>query len=75
VLWLELPKRVDLEKLRDDLHARGVSIALHTRQWFFGEPHLHGTRIGFAFISCAAMQRGIEIFADAVRRQLQGKPS
>lgn len=70
VLWLELPKSVDLSKLQETAARNGASIDLHTKQWFSGEPHLHGTRIGFAFLSPARMQRGVEILADAVRRHL-----
>jgi DNA-binding transcriptional MocR family regulator len=70
VLWLELPKSVDLSKLQGTAAANGAAIDLHTKHWFSGEPHLHGTRIGFAFLSPARMQRGVEILADAVRRHL-----
>lgn len=72
VLWLELPKTIDLQKLRDRLVKKGVSINLDTENWFFGRPHLHGIRIGFAFLAPHKMQQGIEILADAVRQETGG---
>jgi len=70
VLWLEIPKTVDLHKLKESVRKKGVSINVDTASWFFGEPHLHGTRIGFAFLKPTLMQRGIEILARSIREEL-----
>ena len=72
VLWLELPKAIDLQRLRDRLLKKGVSINLDTENWFFGRPHLHGIRIGFAFLPPHRMQKGVEILAHAVRQEIGG---
>src|SRR5262249_48534037 len=48
VLWLEMPRRVDLPRLTARLKDRGVLLDPRLGEWFFGEPHLHGTRVNYA---------------------------
>jgi DNA-binding transcriptional MocR family regulator len=57
-LWLELPRRIDLARLERDLAARGV-IVHDTRTAFLGEPHLHGIRIGYAFLPADRLRAGL----------------
>jgi DNA-binding transcriptional MocR family regulator len=70
-LWLEIPRRVHLGRLSGRLAEKGVSLAASLPAWFFGEPHLHGTRLGYAWLSVAAMHRGLELLAQEIRRQLR----
>jgi len=67
MLWLDFPKRVNLGKLTDRLERQNVSHNLRTSQWFFGTPHLHGSRIGFAFLKPEQLSKGLEILARSVR--------
>ncbi len=66
-LWLELPRSVDLEKLRERCAARRVAIE-STRNAFCGSPHLHGFRVSFAFSPVATLRRGLEILAEEIAR-------
>jgi len=75
VLWLELPKTVDLQRLKDGVRKKGVVINLDTANWFFGEPHLHGIRVGFAYLTPSLMERGLEILAGRIREQMKGAAS
>jgi DNA-binding transcriptional MocR family regulator len=75
VLWLELPKTVDLRRLQDSVQQKGVVISLDTANWFFGEPHLHGVRVGFAYLTPTLMERGLEILAGSIRKQMKGAAS
>ncbi len=68
VLWLELPKKIDLRDLSERLLAKGVALDMRTADWFFGTPHLHGVKIGYAQISSEKMKRGLEILADELKR-------
>jgi DNA-binding transcriptional MocR family regulator len=68
VLWLELPQKVDLKKLNESLLKKSVSLDMRTADWFFGEPHLHGTKIGYAQITSHQMRKGLEILAAEIRR-------
>ena len=70
LLWLELPKSVDLRKLGEQVSRKGVGIYTGTSNWFFGEPHLHGTRIGFASLTPEAMTRALGILSKAIRDAL-----
>jgi DNA-binding transcriptional MocR family regulator len=69
-LWLELPRRIDLAILGARLADKNVSLATALDSWFFGEPHLHGTRIGYAHLPVALMQKGLDLLAREIRRQL-----
>jgi 2-aminoadipate transaminase len=71
VLWLDLPKRVDLQKLERQIEKKNVEINLSTARWFFGKPHLHGFRIGFAYLNMERMTQGLEIVAGAIKAELK----
>jgi 2-aminoadipate transaminase len=65
-LWLELPRSVDLAAL--------VARCAHHQVWidpsaaaFVGEPHLHGLRIGYAYLSQEKLRRGLEVLASEIR--------
>jgi len=67
VLWLELPKRVNLDQLLVKLKAQGVLIQL-SKNAFFSEPHSHGFKIGYAFLSKAEMEIAVEKVAQEIRK-------
>jgi DNA-binding transcriptional MocR family regulator len=69
VLWLELPKRVDLSLLMGRLKEQGVLIQLSNNA-FFGEPHSHGFKIGYAFLSQIEMEEAIEKASREIKRQM-----
>jgi len=68
-LWLEIPRRIPLDPLAATLRDRGVSIE-STSNAFEGEPHLHGFRVGFAFLAPDTLERAIERVAEALREAL-----
>lgn len=70
ILWLELPPSIDLIKLGERLLELHVAVETRSSLCFFGTPHLHGFKIGYAWLPIAAMQRGLEILAREVRRAL-----
>ncbi|OFZ12752.1 MAG: hypothetical protein A2X86_15685 [Bdellovibrionales bacterium GWA2_49_15] len=69
VLWLELPKKVNLEMLTVKLKDQGVLIQLSNNA-FFGEPHSHGFKIGYAFSSQQEMAEAIEKTSREIKRQM-----
>ncbi|MBL7670776.1 MAG: PLP-dependent aminotransferase family protein [Bdellovibrionaceae bacterium] len=69
VLWLELPKRVNLDSLMNKLKDQGVLIQLPTFT-FFQAPHSHGFKIGYAFLSQPEMEQGIEKLSKEIERQM-----
>ena len=69
VLWLELPKRVNLDSLMNNLRDQGVLIQLPTFA-FFQAPHSHGFKIGYAFLSQPEMEQGIEKLSKEIKRQM-----
>jgi DNA-binding transcriptional MocR family regulator len=65
-LWLELPRHVDLPAL--------VARLAHDQVWldpntsaFAGPPHLHGLRIGYAYLPPPTLHRGLSLLAAALR--------
>jgi DNA-binding transcriptional MocR family regulator len=66
-LWLDLPRSVPLPELARSLAGRGVEIEDATPS-FFGEPHLHGFRVSYAFANPEALRRGLEAIADELAR-------
>ncbi|MCC6899835.1 MAG: PLP-dependent aminotransferase family protein [Polyangiaceae bacterium] len=72
LLWLEVPRRVDLERLVERLAERKVRVTLLPRA-FYGEPHLHGFPIGFAFLSTPRLLAGLEVLAAELTRALEEK--
>ena len=74
VLWLELPKRVNLERLMQKLKDQKILIQLSDSS-FFGKPHSHGFKIGYAFLSQTEMEHAIEKLAREVKRELNDSQS
>lgn len=66
-LWLEVPRKVPLDRLKRRLHERGVDVE-DTASAFVGEPHLHGFRISYAFCPAETVHRGIVIVGEEIRR-------
>ena len=64
-VWLEVPRDVGVSILRQKLAERGVLIE-DTAAHFQGEPHLHGFRVGYAFLSQDLLRRGLERVADTI---------
>jgi DNA-binding transcriptional MocR family regulator len=64
-LWIELPRSVDLQILRRRLGERGVSVE-DSSAHFYGTPHLHGFRVGYAFLSQDVLRRGLERVAEVL---------
>ena len=64
-LWLELPRAVDLAALEAHLARRGVVVS-NASAAFLGEPHLHGFRVAYAYLSEDQMRRALTIVADAL---------
>ena len=70
VLWLELPKRVDLALLEQKLKEQGILIQNATNA-FFDKPHSNGFKIGYAFLSQHEMKMALEKTAKEIQRQLK----
>jgi DNA-binding transcriptional MocR family regulator len=62
-VWLDLPRTIRIEPLRERLARRGVFIE-SADSHFYGEPHLNGFRIGFAFLSSERLQLGVRAVAE-----------
>jgi DNA-binding transcriptional MocR family regulator len=71
-LWLDLPRRIDLATLEARLAAREVLIERQNAA-FLGEPHLNGFRVSYAFHPPERLRRGLEILADELRGEMQGR--
>jgi DNA-binding transcriptional MocR family regulator len=65
-LWLDVPRSIDLRALERDLAARGV-IVHDTTPAFIGSPHLHGIRIGYAFLPPDRLRAGLVEIAAVLR--------
>lgn len=71
VLWLELPRKINLETLNANLLAKNVTLDTRTSSWFFGDPHLHGIKIGYAQIDSEKMAKGLEVLAGELEKLLK----
>jgi DNA-binding transcriptional MocR family regulator len=71
-LWLEVPAGIDREHIRVRLENKNVQVRFSDGA-FFGTPHLHGFRIGYALLTPDAMQHGLELLADELRRAIAGR--
>jgi len=60
-LWVELPERVDRERLRHRLAQLQVLIRRYDNA-FLGRPHLNGFRLGDTMLSQDDRRRGIEFW-------------
>ena len=65
-LWLDLPKHVNLPRLRAQLAERNV-IAPDMDDCFLGKPHLNGLRIGYGLPKPKDLRRAIEIVGEELR--------
>lgn len=65
-LWLDFPRTVNIHALARSLLARGVFIE-DTDSAFFGEPHLNGFRVSYAFLSESDLRRALELVSAEVR--------
>jgi 2-aminoadipate transaminase len=68
-LWLEVPRALSLEGLAARMHDRGVVISAAS-SGFVGQRHLHGLRIGYAFLQPQALDRAIHLLAEAIHEEL-----
>jgi Transcriptional regulators containing a DNA-binding HTH domain and an aminotransferase domain (MocR family) and their eukaryotic orthologs len=71
ILWLEIPRNIDLVKLAERLLERNVAINLGSRNCFFGEPHLHGVVIGYAHCAPKRLASGLAILGEEIKRGLK----
>jgi len=65
-LWLEIPRSVPYEVLEPHLARRGVHVS-NASAAFIGEPHLHGFRLAYAYLSVDEMRNALTIVADSLR--------
>jgi hypothetical protein len=65
----KLPRQIQLEALREGAAQLGVEIRLSTDA-FLGPPHLHGFRLGYAFLPPQRLAAALETVAQYVRKQL-----
>jgi 2-aminoadipate transaminase len=68
-LWLDLPRSIDLHQLERDLAGRGVVIT-DVSSAFLGERHLHGFRIGYAYLPPDRLRAGLVEVAALIRAAL-----
>jgi 2-aminoadipate transaminase len=71
-LWLDYPRNFDLQRLQAALLARGIFIE-DTTPAFFGEPHLNGFRISYAFIPEAKLRGALEVVAAETKELLAAR--
>jgi len=65
-LWLELPRSIDYATIEGHLARRGVHVS-NASAAYIGEPHLHGFRVAYAYLSEDQMRAALTILADAIR--------
>lgn len=68
-LWLDLPRSIDLGRLERDLAARGIAIH-DSRAAFLGDPHLHGFRIGYAYLPADQLRMALAEVGSLIRAAL-----
>jgi GntR family transcriptional regulator/MocR family aminotransferase len=68
-LWLDFPPRVALEPLAERLLARGVFVE-DSESAFFGQPHLNGFRVSYAYLPEAKLRHALEVVADEAKSAL-----
>jgi DNA-binding transcriptional MocR family regulator len=68
-LWLEVPKRISLDRVGARLRARGVNIE-SAADAFDGPPHLNGFRVSYAFLAPETLDRAVGLVAEAIREEL-----
>lgn len=67
LLWLELPRQIELEALIGELAQRKILVNPQGAA-FLGQPHLHGLMIGYAFPDRDEMTTALEILASLLGR-------
>jgi 2-aminoadipate transaminase len=65
-LWLELPRSIDYATIEAHLARRGVLVS-NASAAYVGPPHLHGFRIGYAYLPEEPMRAALTILGDAIR--------
>jgi len=70
LLWVELPKAVDPARLAERLAAERIHID-PSRASFFGDPHLHGFKLSYAYPTPEQLEGGIPRLAAAIARELE----
>lgn len=68
-LWIEVPRRVDLDVLRATCLARGVAVE-DAANAFEGPSHLHGFRVSYAYLPPDSLARAVGTVAEALHAQL-----
>ena len=66
-LWLELPRTTDFAALEAHLARRGIVVTNKSAAFIGSEPHLHGFRVAYAWLSEDEMRSALTILADALR--------
>ena len=67
-LWLEIPRTIDYAAIEAHLARRAVHITNASTAFSpADEPHLHGFRIAYAYLSETEMRSALTILADALR--------
>lgn len=69
ILWIELPERIDLGILEAILNEKNYQIQKSTPA-FFGKPHLHGFKLGYAFLTPQEMAESLEHLSKEIKRLL-----
>lgn len=69
ILWLELPPSIDLPSLIATMQSQRINIT-DTRSSFFGTPHLHGIKIGFAYNKEGALEHALQTLANTLKQEL-----
>jgi GntR family transcriptional regulator/MocR family aminotransferase len=68
-LWLDFPRHLPLQKLAAALLARSVFVEDSTPA-FFGEPHLNGFRVSYAYVPEAQLRAALSVIAEETRKLL-----
>jgi len=66
-LWLDVPRAIDMKKLRARMAARRVHLE-DPSSAFYGAPHLHGFRIGYAYLPPHQLRPALEALAEEMQR-------
>jgi len=56
-----------LHAVTEKLKAQDVLLDAGLNEWFFSEPHLHGTRINYAQESIERTRQGLELLAKTLQ--------
>jgi DNA-binding transcriptional MocR family regulator len=70
LLWVQLPSQVDVTSLQRRLKPQRISISSSSSS-FFGPPHLHGFKLGYAFPTPKELGDSIPKLARAIRAEME----